>query len=209
MEWNHWPGSSGIFITSVGKIWMNRNLGASQVATSVDDTAAYGDLYQWGRGTDGHEKRTSLTETISSTTDTPDHSRFIISSNRDWRMPQKDNLWQGLSGINNPCPTGFRLPTETELVTETTSWGATNQNPTGAFASPLKLVAAGLRDYLNGDFHYAGWYGGYWSSTVDGSDSHSLHFYFGDPDDYSANPDFAGMGTNPRATGFSVRCIKD
>src|SRR5690554_918324 len=31
-----------------GEIWMDRNLGASQVATSSTDEAAYGDLYQWG-----------------------------------------------------------------------------------------------------------------------------------------------------------------
>jgi hypothetical protein len=42
--------------STTGKIWMDRNLGASRVATSVSDTLAYGDLYQWGRGTDGHEK---------------------------------------------------------------------------------------------------------------------------------------------------------
>ena len=31
-----------------GRTWIDRNLGASQVATSPTDTAAYGDLYQWG-----------------------------------------------------------------------------------------------------------------------------------------------------------------
>ncbi|MCX8486231.1 MAG: hypothetical protein ORN53_03470, partial [Crocinitomicaceae bacterium] len=35
------------------KVWMDRNLGASQVATSSNDAASYGDLYQWGRATDG------------------------------------------------------------------------------------------------------------------------------------------------------------
>ena len=30
---------------------MDKNLDASQVATSITDAAAYGDLYQWGRGT--------------------------------------------------------------------------------------------------------------------------------------------------------------
>jgi len=41
--------------SATGKIWMDRNLGASQVATSSTDAAAYGDLYQWGRAADGHE----------------------------------------------------------------------------------------------------------------------------------------------------------
>ncbi|WP_446008965.1 hypothetical protein [Candidatus Electrothrix sp.] len=47
--------------SATGKVWMDRNLGASQVATLFDDTAAYGDLYQWGRPTDGHEQRDSGT----------------------------------------------------------------------------------------------------------------------------------------------------
>lgn len=47
-------------VTSVtGAIWLDRNLGASRVATSSTDSAAYGDLYQWGRLTDGHQERSS------------------------------------------------------------------------------------------------------------------------------------------------------
>jgi hypothetical protein len=45
-------------------VWLDRNLGATQVATSLNDSDAYGDLYQWGRAKDGHEK--SSTTTIAS-----------------------------------------------------------------------------------------------------------------------------------------------
>jgi hypothetical protein len=38
-----------------GKVWLDRNLGATQVATSKTDSAAYGHYYQWGRNDDGHE----------------------------------------------------------------------------------------------------------------------------------------------------------
>ena len=37
---------------TTGKTWMDRNLGASQVATSSTDANSYGDLYQWGRAAD-------------------------------------------------------------------------------------------------------------------------------------------------------------
>ena len=50
-------GSDTDMTTSTGKTWMDRNLGATQVATSSADTASYGDLYQWGRAADGHEKK--------------------------------------------------------------------------------------------------------------------------------------------------------
>jgi hypothetical protein len=68
------------------RVWMDRNLGASQVATSSGDAAGYGDLYQWGRGTDGHQIRTSGTTGTLSTSDQPGHGNFIIttSSPLDW-----------------------------------------------------------------------------------------------------------------------------
>ncbi|MDF1517225.1 MAG: hypothetical protein P1P79_04715, partial [Lutibacter sp.] len=100
-----------VYNSKTGKTWMNKNLGASQVATSPTDSLAYGDLYQWGRLMDGHEKRTSGTTTTLSSSDTPGHSNFILASSmpNDWRSPQNVNLWQGLVSTNNPCPTGYRL----------------------------------------------------------------------------------------------------
>ncbi len=56
-----------------GRAWMDRNLGASRVAISSTDEEAYGDFYQWGRGTDGHEKRNSPIISTLSSSDTPDH----------------------------------------------------------------------------------------------------------------------------------------
>jgi hypothetical protein len=184
---------------TTGEIWMDRNLGASQVATSSTDAAAYGDLYQWGRAADGHQIRTSGTTTTLSTSDTPGHGDFITngSGTYDWRSPQNDNLWQGASGTNNPCPSGYRLPTESEWDTERTSWSSNDAD--GAFASPLKLPVAGGRDSSSGSLAYVGSYGYYWSSTVNGILSRRLYFNSSDADMYS----------NRRARGRSVRCIKD
>ena len=194
-------GAGDVQNPTTGAIWMDRNLGASQVATSSTDAAAYGDLYQWGRGTDGHEKRNSATTTTLATSDTPGHGNFILAPNSpyDWRSPQNDNLWQGVSGTNNPCPSGYRLPTNAEWTAEMNSWGSGNQNAAGAFASPLKLPVAGYRYSSNGSLLYVGSYGYYWSSTVDGIYSWSLSFG-------SSNATVHSYG---RALGHSVRCIKD
>jgi hypothetical protein len=178
---------------------MDRNLGASQVATSSTDPASYGDLYQWGRGADGHQLRTSATTTTLSGTDVPGHGDFIVPSGNpiDWRSPQNDNLWQGETGVNNPCPTGFRIPTEVEWNEEIASWSSLDA--AGAFASPLKLPAAGGRSRYSGLLSSVGFSGVYWSSTtVDGLYSRALY--------YNLN---AEVGNFFRASGMSCRCIKD
>jgi uncharacterized protein (TIGR02145 family) len=192
---------------TTGKTWMDRNLGAGSAATSSTDANSYGDLYQWGRRSDGHQCRTSANTVLNATvsTDTPPHGNFIIvnTGNFDWRSPQNVNLWQGVNGINNPCPSGYRLPTETELNNERLSWvqppiSSTN-NATGAFASPLKLPIAGLRNNSNGSLLNVGTNGYYWSSTVSSTNARSLAIL----------SSTAGIGTSGRAFGISVRCLKD
>lgn len=187
-------------VTSLtGRIWLDRNLGASRVATSPTDTAAYGDMYQWGRLTDGHQRRTSPVIADICTSNIPGHGNYIKNDLTpfDWRSPQNNNLWQGVPGTNNPCPSDFRLPTSIEFIAERGSW--ISADSAGAFASPLKLVTAGVRDYYSGTIRNAGIIGYYWSSTV--SDIRALSTTFSDS---NAN----GYGYQ-RAGGMSIRCIKD
>jgi hypothetical protein len=183
-----------------GKIWMDRNLGATQVATSSTDAASYGDLFQWGRRTDGHQIRTSLTTPTQSSLDQPANINFILApdSPYDWRSGQNANLWQGVSGTNNPCPSGYRLPTDLELAAELASWSSSDR--AGAFASPLKLPMAGRRFYF-GSLYPENTTGFYWSSTVSGTSSLALTFSF----DTMSTP----ISPNGRANGGSVRCIKN
>jgi hypothetical protein len=192
-------GTNEVWNPKTGKIWMDSNLGAAQVATSSFDATSYGDLYQWGRRTDGHQLRTSGTTTTLSSNDTPGHGDFIMTPTKpyDWRSPQNDNLWQGVNGTNIPCPIGYRLPTEAELDAERLSWSSSNA--AGAFASPLKLPVAGFRASINGLFINVGSYSAYWSSTVSGLFSVFLGFD-------SSN---SGMGYSDRASGLSVRCLKE
>ncbi len=184
---------------ATGKTWMDRNLGASRAATSRTDAEAYGDLYQWGRAADGHQKRTSSTTPTLSSSDTPGHGSFILAPDSpwDWRNPQNDNLWQGVTGITNPCPPGYRLPTDAEWEDERASWISNDRD--GAFASPLKLPVAGNRSLSDGSLGAVGSYGYYWSSTVNITYSRLLNFTIST----------AGMYSFRRAGGFSVRCFKD
>ncbi|HAR19255.1 MAG TPA: hypothetical protein DCR46_01220, partial [Cytophagales bacterium] len=137
------------------------------------------------------------TATLSSS-DTPGNALFITinSGNYDWRSPQNDNLWQGVSGVNNPCPSGYRLPTEAEWIAESGTWGSSNL--AGAFGSVLKLPAAGGRNGTTGALYQVGTNGSYWSSSINGTGSRGPGIE-------------AGMAyyTTPRAFGLSVRCIKN
>jgi len=187
-------------VNSLGIEWMDRNLGASRVAQSPTDANAYGDLYQWGRPTDGHEKRSSGVTPSPASSDVPGHGEFISSGSppNDWRVPQNDTLWQQSTGTNNPCPAGFRLPSKTELDNEKQSWGS--QNTAGAFASPLRLVMAGTRHFQDGTIQLVGSYGFYWSATVGGSTG-SWYLLFSNGS--------VGNVIDVRAFGLSVRCLKD
>lgn len=182
-----------------GKIWMDRNLGASQVATSSRDKASYGDLYQWGRARDGHQKRSSMTTKKIAKNARPDNDRFIEVTKfpTDWLKNQNAGLWQGATGVNNPCPTGFRLPTVEEFDEEIATWKS--KNAKGAMLSPLKLPLTGYRSNRDGEITDSGVSGDYWTSTT--NDSYAKGLYF---DENSAATDAGGRGV-----GVAVRCIKN
>jgi len=198
-----------VYNPTTGQIWMDRNLGASQVATSSTDHLAYGSIFQWGRGADGHQLITwtssSAGTAVNSTvngpydSDTPSTVHFIKAANPpyDWRTNQNNNLWQGVNGINNPCPYGYRIPTKAEWEAEMGTWSS--NNTAGAFASSLKLPLAGLRTRADGDITYPGVEGYYWSSTVSETNSFTLILKSSE----------ANMSVTIRARGSSVRCIKD
>lgn len=114
-----------------------------------------------------------------------------------WRKPQNDNLWQGVSGTNNPCPTGYRLPTDEEWEAELLSWST--KDAEGAFSSPLKLPIAGVRFFSDGSLYGVGTIVVYWSSTVTYTDTRILLI-----ESMNGGTDF-----DNRANGLSVRCIKD
>jgi len=184
-----------------GKTWMDRNLGASQAAISSTDAAAFGDLYQWGRGADGHQCRNSETTSTLSTTDQPGNSYFIANyntNNLDWRNVKNNNLWQGINGVNNPCPSGYRIPTVTELENEISSWSL--QDRSGALASVLKLPFTGYRSngVVIGEAHN----GSYWTNSVNiPPDDNPYYLVF--------TEGMVSINLSSRNVGNAVRCIKD
>lgn len=188
---------------TTGRTWMDRNLGANRVAQSSTDTQSYGMLYQWGRLSDNHQcinryvgdgVTTSLTTNTQSSTDVPANGNFITGFN-DWRNPNNDNLWQGVNGTNNPCPSGYRVPTMVEFQNEWSTWSS--QDASGGFASTRKFTMAGYRGNFGG-ISSVGANGFYASSTVGGLNIQYMLMDSG-----------VGHAYSNRANGLTVRCIKN
>ena len=193
-----WKGKSYGQVISpfTGKIWLDRNLGASRVARAVDDNQSYGDYYQWGRAADGHQESNSTT-TATLATDINAinaNSKFITKYNTpyDWTTADTDGslrstVWSKTDG-SSVCPVGYRVPTINELIAE--------KNNTTAFDSFLKFPSAVDRYYGDGSLTNQK-QGMVWSSSPHLSKSISFSSVYG------------GTYYFMRANGFSVRCLKD
>ncbi len=191
---------------ATGRQWLDRNLGAPNAPTSVDDWANFGDLFQWGRASDGHQliTRSSTggnpvngTTTTLSTSDNPGNSLFIINADEpyDWRNPKNDNLWQGVSGINNPCPSGWRIPTEAE-------WTAENVGTVAESYTKLNLTKTGRRSSFDDGIVILN-EGRYWTSTI------STDFDFPTSKAFSIYDLGNGGRNDTRTVAQAIRCIKD
>ncbi len=189
-----------------GRVWLDRNLGASQVCTSSTDSACYGDLYQWGRATDGHESRTSTNTSTLATTITPGSNTFItnVTSPHNWTTADSDgssrtSAWAD-GGSNDICPAGFSVPTEAELTADTISATTTDiTNSATAFSSFLKIPVAGYHSPVGGGLEVVGSFAFLWSRSANGSNSGFL----------DVNSSQGQFSNNSRANALSVRCIKD
>jgi len=209
----------------------------------------YGDLYQWGRRADGHQLRTSESYPTNGTTPengavsgsdldgdeqvasiSAAYKKFIKTNDAttfyDWRIPPVDILWyNGSKTINDPCPDGWRVPTDAEFqsimngsvdqVAFSGSYNSVSGNrwqwvsnstsgylvtPSGSSSPTLFLPAAGYRYYGSSPLSAVGSNGTYWSSSVNGTGTYALYFDSGT----------VNTATNySRAFGFSVRCVSE
>ncbi len=194
-----------------GRYWMDRNLGAERVATSLKDTLAYGDLFQWGREVDGHQLRdnTFFTNQVAIGGKQPNHNEYIIPAEGiDWNFEGSKNcVWyNGLNKVMktavNVCPDGWHVPTANEWRLTLGNW-RTKQD---AFNSVLKFPASDrrpVRDELKkGKYLISFMTSFYWSSSREDNTGYINVVNFSN--------DWVKIMTNfPSDAGLPVRCIKD
>ncbi|SZD72980.1 fibrobacter succinogenes major paralogous domain [Candidatus Ornithobacterium hominis] len=209
-------------VTGTSYIWLNLNLGAeyanihsphfeptvSKTGTDAhEDAKTYGSLYQWQRASDGHEFRGSETtiDKADTWTDTGKAAeKFILSDDGHWvSNPSPDlNLWQGgADRVNNPCPSGYHVPTIEEWQEFHQAVTGNSDDSSGQMWSQTKLsnlAAAGYHPYGYDSLIEVDSYGGYWTSSA--KDDHAYGYYFNSGN----NGTFAGVPSD----GYSVRCLK-
>ena len=168
----------GVVINSIR--WATRNVNVP--GTFVENPEDFGMFFQWNRRR-GWEADGAVTRWNSGN-----------ATGTEW------------TAINDPCPVGWRLPTDTELesLEHTGSvWkmqNGVNGRLFGTAPYQIFLPAAGLRQTTNGARDNVNSSGHYWSSTAGGATrAMGLGFCSGT----------SGVNHRTRSEGLSVRCVAD
>lgn len=225
-SWVTYPVASKRYYAAVafgGKNWAPVNVGATKISVSAvnDGVAGNGYYYQWGRnkgftynGNPGDVYTgTDFPQTPQASMSAPWNGQFIkgtSASDYNWALKGAsglDEFWpqNGKKSVaNDPCPAGWRVPTNAEL-TLLVGKGQHNGSSTdrmitipGTNGINLLLPAAGYR-YYDGSSGPLGTYGYFWSSSVNGTSARYVSF----------NSGLLLTGNFNRAYGFSVRCVQE
>jgi uncharacterized protein (TIGR02145 family) len=176
------------------------NLGAANTCADpfTPSWEINGGYWQWGR----------LAQAAPGPTATDPNGSAISGWNTD--DPPNGSLTDESKTANDPCPTGYRIPTEAQLSgiltsNTVTSTGTFNDLPTNysvgkKFGDQLMLPVAGERRFNNGSLRRRGLSGAYWSSTEE-EGGYARYLRITSTSDY--------IDSEYLTYGYSVRCIEE
>lgn len=180
----------------------------------------YGRLYQWGRKYgQGAEDDASVPTLVKGRGEGNDEVKgnVFFYGYDDWDYGSTTTLWNSGSESKpvktryDPCPNGWRVPTYAELeelgrnhsermlVNKHRGYWFSGKVDFEQSSARVFLSSPGRRDYDDGHAYGRKYYGYYWSSKAVMDDAYLLGFDSGDPE----------ISLDPRANGFSVRCVYD
>jgi hypothetical protein len=201
-----------------GRVWLDRNIGATRVCENVTDSACFGDYFAFGRGMDGHEKADSNYTNIKASSIDNAGDEFIYvadTSSNDWmeagvddKLVNRAEFFSRTDG-SGVCPIGFRVPTKDEITYDTYYNERLDDFQTlkDAEKNFLKLPAAGYRNAFSkvARVVYDTTQGFLWTSTLYTSSTTSevkvKRFSFSDNG-------VTAYTTRYFADGMNIRCIK-
>ena len=219
----------GIVIGDV--VWAPVNCGY-EPATASYKGYPYGKLYQWGRkygqGYDSNdatypsgENRVAgpVMPSVGKSDENADVFFTVSQSPYEWCKVPNDAFWN--SGIEDapvktgtdPCPTGWRVPTEKELgnLIQNSSWATNDTGQNGRYfsgeytfidgAPKVFFPAAGRRNDYDGNPNNRGNSGYYWSSRPKSHYASNL--------DFNSSNIYMNFYYYGRANGSSVRCVQE
>jgi len=199
-----------------GSFWLKHNLEADYVTvgnpnfnpdadiTSIQDVHAYGNLWQWGRKSEGHQlinyPAVNLGSPVNGTTTTksnnPANALFILSDG-NWRTSADYGLWNKINTSNQVCPKDWRLGTEQEWRDIRDGEGA----KFGTINPPdfLQLTLPGIRKNTDGLVYNTGLGDTfYWTGDYRGDGPQAMRFDGGQDNSY--------FSSRVAAEGGPVRC---
>lgn len=194
-----------------GNVWIQKNLGANYVATSLTDADGYGDVFQWGRWDDGHQLRNAATSATAPSPNNPaglgnGTNLFYTTSPAWWNTRALTDTWDASTpaGANDstgcdPCKqlgADWHLPSVADWQSVISAESITT--PALGASSNLKLPATGVRN-SSGGYDFVGTRGYYWSNEP--SSTGGKYVYISS---FIVNPTAGGL----RAQGAAVRCLK-
>ncbi|MDR1881572.1 MAG: FimB/Mfa2 family fimbrial subunit [Prevotella sp.] len=188
------------------RYWAPVNVGATSTtynAASPFETCGY--TYQWGRNVPFVYDSTNTADDkqpgpVTAEEASDDYAtKFITTGGGDWLDVSNNDLWSG-ENAQGPCPNGWRVPTEAELIvlkSKISSAVLNNRVSVAGVGATLYLPTAGIRN-ISGSWDGRTTWGSYWSSTISDIDAWRLAF----------SNSTSNMYTAHRAYGSSVRCIQ-